>query len=74
MYKGLIERLALKNGSRILLAVLDGLGDIPIGELGGRTPLEAASTPNLDRLATGGALGMHVPIARGVTPGSGPAH
>ncbi len=74
MYKGLIERLAQKNGSRILLAVLDGLGDIPIGELGGRTPLEAASTPNLDRLAAGGALGMHVPIARGVTPGSGPAH
>lgn len=74
MYEGLIERLALKNGSRILLAVLDGLGDIPVPGLSGMTPLEAAGTPNLDGLASAGALGMHIPIARGVTPGSGPAH
>jgi 2,3-bisphosphoglycerate-independent phosphoglycerate mutase len=38
------------------------------------TPLEAARTPNLDRMAAEGALGQHVPIAHGVTPGSGPAH
>jgi len=74
MYSGLIERLAVENDSRILLAVVDGLGDISIPELGGRTPLEAAETPNLDGLAAGGALGMHIPIAHGVTPGSGPAH
>lgn len=74
MYKGLIERLAQKNDTRILLAVLDGLGDIPVPDLDDRTPLEAANTPNMDRLAAGGALGMHLPIARGVTPGSGPAH
>lgn len=74
MYSGLIEKLARENDSRILLAVLDGLGDISIPELGGRTPLEAAETPNLDRLAAGGALGSHIPIAQGVTPGSGPAH
>lgn len=74
MYEGLIDRLARKNDSRMLLAVLDGLGDIPNRVLGGRTPLEAARTPNMDRLAGEGALGMHLPIARGVTPGSGPAH
>jgi len=74
MYKGLVESLAERRGRSILLCVLDGLGDLPIPELGGRTPLEAASTPNLDRLASGGAVGQHVPIATGVTPGSGPAH
>jgi len=74
MYKDLVEKLVQKNDSRILLAVIDGLGDIPIEELGGRTPLEAALTPEMDRLATAGALGVHIPIARGITPGSGPAH
>ncbi|MCD4700715.1 MAG: 2,3-bisphosphoglycerate-independent phosphoglycerate mutase [Candidatus Aegiribacteria sp.] len=74
MYRDLVEKLVQKNDSRILLAVIDGLGDISIEELGGRTPLEAARTPEMDRLATGGALGVHIPIAQGITPGSGPAH
>jgi len=74
MYRGLVEELARKNDSRILLAVIDGLGDISIEELGGRTPLEAARTPEMDRLAAGGALGVHISVARGITPGSGPAH
>lgn len=74
MYKDLVEKLVQKNDSRILLAVIDGIGDIPVGELGGKTPLEAALTPEMDRLAQGGALGVHIPIARGITPGSGPAH
>ncbi|NOQ23378.1 MAG: 2,3-bisphosphoglycerate-independent phosphoglycerate mutase [Candidatus Aegiribacteria sp.] len=74
MYRGLVEKLVRKNDSRILLAVIDGLGDISIKELGGRTPLEAALTPEMDRLAAGGVLGMHIPVARGITPGSGPAH
>jgi len=43
---------------RVLLLVIDGLGDIPIPELGGRTPLEAAKTPNLDKLAQEGVCGM----------------
>ena len=74
MYRGLVEELAQKNDSRILLAVIDGLGDISNDELGGKTPLEAAVTPEMDRLAAGGALGVHIPVARGITPGSGPAH
>ncbi len=74
MREGLLESLAEKTDSRILLAVMDGLGDITVPELDGMTPLEAARTPNLDRMAAEGALGQHVPIAHGVTPGSGPAH
>ena len=34
-----------------LLIICDGLGDLPIPELGNKTPLEAANTPNLDRMA-----------------------
>lgn len=74
MYKGLTEELARKTDSRILLAVIDGVGDIPNAELGGRTPLEAAETPQLDKLASEGALGLHIPVSPGITPGSGPAH
>lgn len=70
----LVDLLSRKTGSRILLAVLDGLGDTGVPELGGRTPLEAASTPFLDSLVRGSAAGAHVPVARGITPGSGPAH
>lgn len=46
------------DGRRILLVVLDGAADRPAAELGGRTPLEAADTPTLDRLAAAGASGL----------------
>ncbi len=59
--------------SRIILLVLDGLGGLPL-KPDGRTELEAAHTPNMDRLAREGTLGQTVPIRPGVTPGSGPAH
>jgi len=41
---------------KILYIVLDGLGDLPIQELDNKTPLEAALTPNMDRLAQKGKL------------------
>jgi len=69
----LMRRLALKDGGKILLLVMDGLGGLP-REQGGPTELEAAHTPNMDRLAREGSLGMTIPVARGVAPGSGPAH
>ncbi len=72
--RGLVEKLVHRNDATILMAVIDGLGDISNTELGGKTPLEAALTPEMNRLASEGVLGVHIPVARGITPGSGPAH
>src|ERR687897_557755 len=69
----LIEQLAIANQSKIVLLVADGLGGLPI-EPGGPTELEAASTPNLDALVAGNVCGLSVPVAPGITPGSGPGH
>ncbi len=69
----LMRRLAEKDGGKILLLVMDGLGGLPITP-GGLTELETAKTPNLDRLASEGSTGLSIPVARGVAPGSGPAH
>lgn len=59
---------------KILLVVLDGLGDRPIQELGNKTPLEVAATENLDWFAQHGATGLLDPIAPGVCPGSDTSH
>ena len=67
----LVEKLAISTDSRILLIVLDGVGDVAAE---GKTPLAAASTPHLDELARGGSLGLSTPVAPGIAPGSGPGH
>jgi len=69
----LMRELQFTNDSKIVMLVIDGLGGLPL-ELGGPTELEAARTPNLDRLAAGSLCGLSVPIGPGITPGSGPAH
>src|SRR5207244_2617048 len=48
----------------------DGMADEPIAELGGKTPLEYARTPNLDHMASRGILGLTRTIPRGLPPGS----
>ncbi len=68
-----IAALAQPTGEKILLLVLDGLGGLPL-EPGGLTELERARTPRMDALLASGDAGLHVPVARGVTPGSGPGH
>jgi 2,3-bisphosphoglycerate-independent phosphoglycerate mutase len=69
--EGIISDLCVQTDTRIVLLVMDGLGDLPRN---GLTPLEAADTPHLDRLASGGACGLTDPVAMGITPGSGPSH
>jgi len=67
-----IHELISPNSSKIVLLVMDGVGDITNEE--GLTPLMKASTPNLDKLAQLSDLGQTVPVIQGVTPGSGPGH
>ncbi len=69
----LVRELAEKNTTKIVMLVADGLGGLPL-EPGGRTELETASTPNLDRLAARGTSGLSTPVLPGITPGSGPGH
>ncbi len=70
----LYSELTLKTGSKMALVVLDGLGDVATREQGYVTPLEAAHTPNLDKLSKDSAQGRLIPLAPGITPGSGPGH
>src|SRR5271167_3175766 len=70
----LYSKLTIKTPTKLALVVLDGLGDIATKEQGYLTPLEAASTPNLDALAKDSAQGRMIPVAPGITPGSGPGH
>lgn len=67
------DELIEATGGKIVMVVMDGLGGLPDPKTG-LTELEAAVTPNLDRLAATSALGLHLPVAPGVTPGSGPGH
>ncbi len=59
---------------KILLMVIDGLGDKPIKEFESQTPLESAKTPNLDYLASNGALGLIEPYIRKTIPTSEESH
>ncbi len=67
----ILESLAVKSDKKILLVVLDGLGGLPRN---GKTELESASTPHLNKLAGKAGLGLLTPVDVGITPGSGPAH
>src|SRR5262245_48282291 len=70
----LYSELTLKTDAKLVLLVLDGLGDLATGGPDSCTPLEAAATPNLDVLTQNGAQGRMIPVAPGITPGSDPGH
>jgi len=53
-----------------VLIILDGIGDLDCKQLDGKTPLEAAETPNLDFLATRGEMGFMYPVKPGFVPES----
>ena len=64
----LTEAGPVRPGIPTLLLIIDGVADRPVRALGGRTPLEAAETPTLDRLAREGQCGLADPVAPGVVP------
>jgi 2,3-bisphosphoglycerate-independent phosphoglycerate mutase len=68
-----IDSLVVKNSTKIIFLIMDGLGGLPMGR-GDQTELEAAKTPNMDALAEKSVCGLLDPIGYGITPGSGPAH
>ena len=59
--------------SKIVMLVVDGLGGAPHPDTG-RSELEAARLPNLDRLARESSGGRTAPVLPGIAPGSGPGH
>src|SRR6266516_1435752 len=72
--EALYSHLLVKTDAKLALVVLDGLGDLATGGPDSSTPLEAAATPNLDALTQDAAQGRLIPVAPGITPGSGPGH
>jgi 2,3-bisphosphoglycerate-independent phosphoglycerate mutase len=68
-----IRKLVIPADSKLVFAVMDGVGGLPM-EKGGPTELEAAHTPNLDAVAAQSICGFTIPISPGITPGSGPGH
>ncbi len=69
----LMKSLTQEAKTKAILLVLDGLGGLP-REIGGPTELEAASTPNMDKLARESSVGLINTVDIGITPGSGPGH
>ncbi|XP_031496083.1 uncharacterized protein LOC116261458 [Nymphaea colorata] len=59
---------------RVAFVLIDGLGDVSLPMLGYRTPLEAARTPHMDAIASGGINGLMDPVEPGLGCGSDTAH
>ena len=57
-------------GRKFVVLCGDGMADYPVTELGGKTPLQAANTPHLDRMAQQGTLGLVRTVPPGMPPGS----
>ncbi|MDP6713955.1 MAG: 2,3-bisphosphoglycerate-independent phosphoglycerate mutase [SAR202 cluster bacterium] len=68
-----LKNIRKKTDSKIVMLVVDGLGGLPDPKTG-KTELETASLPNLDRMAQLSEAGVTTPVAPGITPGSGPGH
>jgi 2,3-bisphosphoglycerate-independent phosphoglycerate mutase len=68
-----IADICQPTASKVIMLVADGLGGAPHPETG-KSELEVAKTPNLDKLASRSACGLTTPVLPGITPGSGPGH
>ena len=60
------------NNSQIkmIYVLLDGVGDLPHPDIGNKTPLDAAKTPNLDKMAQNGKMGQVISVGEGIAPES----
>lgn len=67
----ILKDIVKERDTKIILLIIDGVGGLPVD---GRTELECANIPELDRLASEGSCGLIDPVFPGITPGSGPGH
>ena len=68
-----IKKLSRTSSSKIVLLVIDGVGGLPHAKTG-KTELESAKKPNLNRIARDSLCGLTDPVSPGITPGSAPGH
>ncbi len=54
----------------MIYVLLDGVGDLPHPDLDGKTPLQAANTPTLDKIASNGTIGEVISVGKGIAPES----
>ena len=69
----LMKELSITSPAKIVLLVIDGLGGLP-RDGSGKTELETAQTPSMDKLASRGNCGLLQTVGTGITPGSAPGH
>ncbi len=69
-----LKDIVIKNETKLVLFVMDGLGDIPHPNYSYKTPLMVAKKENIKKILNKSALGLGIPVFRGITPGSGPGH
>ena len=65
-----MEKIIDNNDVKIIYVLLDGVGDLPHPDLAGKTPLEAATTKNMDMLAKNGIMGQVISVGKGIAPES----
>jgi len=68
-----ISKISRTSPSKIVLLIIDGVGGLPDPKTG-KTELESARKPNLDRIAQDSLCGLIDPVSPGITPGSAPGH
>jgi len=68
-----MKKISRTSPSKIVLLIIDGVGGLPNPETG-KTELESARKPNLNRIARDSLCGLIDPVGPGITPGSAPGH
>ncbi len=69
--KALFPKTLSENSQiKIVYVLLDGVGDLPHPDIENKTPLQAAKTPNMDKLAKNGKMGEVISVGKGIAPES----